>query len=291
MRSSRVRQAGASRDDGRDAVVSTKTAPAEELTAEERRELEWAYRRLEHPSLAIWLSSMLGAPLEQSLALLPPPWQRRVRQTAERSIARTLDVAVRSLDARPSGGSAAPLHRAVVALSGAASGFVGPLGLLADLPLTTTLMLRQIAAIAREHGEDLGALEARLACMQVFALGGRTRADDAAETGYYGLRVAVGAHFPGAWHGHTVHLPYAIELVRQIAARFGVVVSQHAAVRLIPIAGALGGASLNVLFMRHFESVARGHFVVRRLERRHGAERVRLAYRQLAVARDAVASR
>lgn len=254
-------------------------------TSEEHSELEWAARQLEQPSVAIWLSGMLGVPLERSLALLPAPWRRRVRQAAHASIARTLDVAIRSLEPRPSRWSAAPLHRAAVALSGAASGLAGPLGLLGDLPVTTTLMLRGIAAVAREHGEDLESLEARLACMQVFALGGRTRADDAAETGYYGLRVALGLHFPGAWQaGAGAHVPHAIELARRIAARFGVVVSQQAAVRLIPVAGALGGATLNVLFLRHFENVARGHFIVRRLERRHGPERVRLAYRELAPA-------
>lgn len=263
------------------------TLETDAIAVEERNELEWAYRQLEQPSFAIWLSSMLGAPLEQSIALLPAFWQRRLRQAAEASIGRTLDVAIRSLEARPSRWSAAPLHRTVVALSGAASGFVGPLGLLGDLPVTTTVMLRSIAAIARDEGEDLSALEARLACMQVFALGGRTREDDAAETGYYGLRVALGMHFPGARHvGATAHVPYAIELVRQIAARFGVVISQHAAVRLVPVAGAVGGATLNVLFMRHFENVARGHFIVRRLERKHGPEPVRLAYARLAFAHD-----
>lgn len=261
------------------------------LSREEMHELEWAYRRLEHPSFAIWLSSMLGAPIEQGLAILPSYWQRRVRRVAEASIGRALDLAIRSLAGEPSRWSGAALHRTVAALSGAASGFVGPLGLVGDLPVTTTLMLRQIATVARENGEDLTRLESRLACMQVFALGGRTREDDAAETGYFGLRVALGVHFPGVRHaGPAVHVPYAIELARQIAARFGVVISQHAAVRMIPIAGALGGATLHVLFMRHFEDIARGHFIVRRLERAHGPEPVRLAYRRLALADGARAS-
>ena len=40
-----------------------------------------------------------------------------------------------------------------------------------ELPLTTTIMLRAIADIARHNGEDSRTLEARLACLQVFALG------------------------------------------------------------------------------------------------------------------------
>ena len=70
-------------------------------------------------------------------------------------------------------------------------GFFGPLAVLAELPVTTTLMLRSIADIARSEGEDLADVQTRLACFQVFALGGRTRDDERAEIGYYGLRVSL----------------------------------------------------------------------------------------------------
>ncbi|MNL60800.1 hypothetical protein D3C87_1846440 [compost metagenome] len=40
----------------------------------------------------------------------------------------------------------------------------------------------------------------------------------------------------------------------------------------------MGGSSINVLFMDHFQDMARGHFVIRRLERKYGAEEVRRHY-------------
>jgi hypothetical protein len=46
----------------------------------------------------------------------------------------------------------------------------------------------------------------------------------------------------------------------------------------VPVIGALGGATINVLFADHFQDVARGHFAVRRLERKYGNEAVRTAY-------------
>jgi hypothetical protein len=49
------------------------------------------------------------------------------------------------------------------------------------------------------------------------------------------------------------------------------------------VVGGLGGATLNVLFMGHFQSMARGHFVVRRLERKYGADVIRGEYDRLAV--------
>ncbi len=70
-------------------------------------------------------------------------------------------------------------------------------------------------------------------------------------------------------------------MIRGIAARFGVVVSDKAAVQMVPIVGALSGSFLNLAFMRHFQDVARGHFIVRRLERTHGGEKVKEAYEDI----------
>jgi hypothetical protein len=57
-----------------------------------------------------------------------------------------------------------------------------------------------------------------------------------------------------------------------------VVISDKAAVQMIPVAGAASGAVLNYLFMQHYQDVARGHFIVRRLEREYGIEPIREAY-------------
>ena len=50
---------------------------------------------------------------------------------------------------------------------------------------------------------------------------------------------------------------------------------------ILAIIGAIGGATLNTLFIAHFQDMARGHFTVRRLERAHGTEAVRQAWNQL----------
>jgi len=47
------------------------------------------------------------------------------------------------------------------------------------------------------------------------------------------------------------------------------------------VIGAAGGALINTLFIGHYQDMARGHFIVRRLEKIHGAEPVRLAYEDL----------
>jgi hypothetical protein len=50
---------------------------------------------------------------------------------------------------------------------------------------------------------------------------------------------------------------------------------------MVPILGPLGGASINLLFISHFQAAAQGHFIVRRLERKYGGEFVKREYEKL----------
>jgi hypothetical protein len=74
--------------------------------------------------------------------------------------------------------------------------------------------------------------------------------------------------------------PIVAKLVGDIVTRFGLVVSDMAAASAVPIAGAFGGATVNMIFMDHFQRMARGHFTVRRLERIYGVELIRDTYHQ-----------
>jgi hypothetical protein len=53
------------------------------------------------------------------------------------------------------------------------------------------------------------------------------------------------------------------------------------AAKAIPIIGAASGGIVNVMFISHFQEMARGHFIVKRLEAAHGPEPVRQAYDNL----------
>jgi hypothetical protein len=55
-------------------------------------------------------------------------------------------------------------------------------------------------------------------------------------------------------------------------------VAQKAIAQAIPAIGALGGAAVNTAFMAHFQNVASGHFVMKRLEGLYGVEVVWEAY-------------
>src|SRR5262245_65818669 len=76
--------------------------------------------------------------------------------------------------------------------------------------------------------------------------------------------------------------PILIRFITQVASRFGVVVTQKAAAQAVPVIGALGGAAVNYAFIEHFQDMARGHFIVRRLERAYGKTLVPREYDRLA---------
>ena len=130
--------------------------------------------------------------------------------------------------------------------------------------------------------------ETALACVQVFALGGRASSDDASESGYFAVRgllaksVSEAARFIAERGIVSEGAPVLVRFMAQVASRFGVVVSQKVAAQTLPVVGALGGAAVNYAFVEHFQEVARGHFTVRRLERRYGKEAVRAEYERLA---------
>ncbi len=247
-------------------------------------ELTAAHRRLEHPSLTARLSSIIGTPIEVAFELLPKEWYQRLHQGAESAIGKALDVALSSLRRRGPEPSHPGVYKALGAGCGAAGGFFGLPGLLLELPVSTTLMLRAIADVARSEGEDVDEPASRLACMEVFALGGKAEADDAADTGYYGVRLAmawsVSRSLQHIWAKglEARGAPAMLELVSVIATRFGVALSEKAAAQMVPVVGAAGGAAVNLIFMQHFQDMARAHFTVRRLEREFGADAVRQAY-------------
>src|SRR5262249_15065333 len=79
----------------------------------------------------------------------------------------------------------------------------------------------------------------------------------------------------------SVSTPVMNSLVSEIASRFGVIVSERFAASAVPVLGAVGGATVNLIFMNHFQRIAQAHFTIRRLERRYGQALVRHQYERL----------
>jgi hypothetical protein len=258
-----------------------------DMTLADREALAKAVRSLERPSLAARLTNLIGKPVELIGFALPAFASNAIASATSKGLEAALKVALRTLPRSSRTGSEL-LHRALATASGAAGGTFGLAALPVELPVSTVIMLRSIADIAQSEGEDLSNPESVLSCVEVFALGGRAGSADASESGYFAVRgmlaktVTEAARFVAERGVIKEGAPILLKFVTQIAARFGVVVTQKVAAQALPVVGALGGAAVNYAFIEHFQEVARGHFTVRRLERLHGKDRIRTEYDQIA---------
>ncbi len=261
------------------------------LQAEDLDALQRAMRALEHTNLATRLATTVGRQLGTLTKFLPIGVSGIVNRAAERAIESAMSVALASLQTRSS--RATPprdsrfFHKALATASGAAGGVFGLSSLPVELPLTTVVILRSIADIARREGEDLADPDVALACLQVFALGAHEKDDDFTDSGYFATRgllaktITEASRYVLSQGVGGEGAPVLVKFVSQVASRFGIVVSEKLAAQAVPVLGAAGGAAVNYAFADHFQSIAFGHFTVRRLERLYGGEVVKAEYDRL----------
>lgn len=259
------------------------------LSETDRRDLQRAKNLLENPSLAARMTNLLGLPLEKGMAYLPDNWNKNLGEVTQTALLKAADTAIFTMKDVPHTAASNTWHKLGVFVSGGVGGFFGMAAIAAELPISTTIMLRSIADIARSEGESIQHTETKLACLEVFALGGRSSTDDAADSGYFMVRAALAKSVSEASefllkHGlRETGSPVLVQLITRIAAYFQLQVSEKVVAQAIPAIGAAGGAIINTLFIDHYQDMARGHFIVRRLERQYGQATVRALYEQLPV--------
>jgi hypothetical protein len=268
--------------------VGNATTPEIALSEEDCAALRQAVRALEEPSYVARLSALAGRPIELLGQALPQVASDMISKATQAALTRALRYALRTIP-KKGRDPETRAHKALAILSGAMGGALGVSAVLVELPISTTIMLRSIARIAQGEGEDLEHPETALACVQVFALGGHSGSDNVHEAGYFAVRAAMAKSVTRALQqmaGRGVvdeSTSAIVRLLAQIGSRFGVVVSQKVAAQAVPVLGAIGGATVNAAFVDHFQTLARGHFIVRRLERTYGKGTVRRAYDQTRV--------
>lgn len=124
--------------------------------------------------------------------------------------------------------------------------------------------------------------------MELFALGGAKRDAAQLDVGYWASRALL-AKLAAEASLYLVERgvgqatgSLAARFAAEIAARYGLVVSEKVAAGSIPLIGAIGGATVNVLFMDQLQKIAKGHFIARRLERSYARRDVERAYSEFA---------
>lgn len=261
------------------------------LSDTELSELRSAVELLENPGLALALTNFIGTPIERVIEKLPYNWSNNIGVITETALKKAAEAALITMKDIPNKDSNQVWHKIGAVVCGGVGGAFGLTGLSTELPLSTILMLRSIADIARSHGESISSPECKTACLEVLALGGPGNLNNGFESGYYNIRlflaksVTEATEFIAASGVLGEAAPALVRLITLVAQRFGIQVSEKAAAQAIPLLGAAGGAIINTLFINHFQDAARGHFIIRKLERRYGKNVVKEIYTAVNVER------
>ncbi len=258
------------------------------LSIEDELLLLNAKKKMEDVGWAMKGLNTVGNVLESKLALLPKKQQQWLHDLSYKVLHTVVKSNLFSMrKERPKSAPWNKTYKALVTSSGAIGGAFGATAFAVDLGVTTKLMMRSIMDIARNEGEDLNELDTQLACLQVFALGGKSKHDNSIETGYYASRIALSSAVKGGATalGNLVAgsaNPFLTALA-VIASRFSVQVSEKFVAQAVPVLGAAGGASINLAFINHFQRMAQAHFSIRKLERIYGQELVKEAYEKMSI--------
>lgn len=209
-----------------------------------------ARRHARAGNLGIQVLNIIGGRAEALLEQLPENVRGRLEGSTHQALEAAMGAAQRSRGVV--GNQPGWLNRAVTTATGAVGGFGGLPGALAELPITTTILLRAIQDVAGEYGFDPAEEAVRFDCVQVFAAAGPLDHDDGADMAFLTVRVAV--------TGQTMQA-----LIARVAPRLGAVLGQKLAAQTVPVLGAAAGAATNFAFTSYYQQMAHVHFGLRRL--------------------------
>lgn len=270
-----------------------------EISQEDRASLVLAVNCLTTESFVVKAAGVVGSVLTLPGKAMPKRVKTWVLDIAQSAIKASMYGASATMLDGPGTPASTKTHKALTALSGAVGGVFGLAGAAVEVPFTTTLTLRAIADIARSEGFDVKDAAVRVECATVLSMGSDSPDDDEALEGYFSARSAL-AHIAakaseevakaaaeaaakaglkrvstgdaGSWVG---------QLIVKILERFGIPLTSKIAAGAVPVISAASAATLNTLFTDYYQTIARGHFITRRLENKYGEEAVRAAMRDI----------
>ena len=199
---------------------------------------------------AVQLLNLVGGQMDGLLERLPSTVWDNLEWGTEQALHFALDAAGKSRNMF--GDSPRWFTTAASATLGAAGGFGGMPATLAELPITTTVLLHGIQGAAIDHGFDPSEDGIRFECIQLFAAPGPLEKNDDLDLAFISVRTAVSGTALQA-------------LIARVAPRLGTVLGQKLAAQMAAVLGAAAGASINVAYAQHYRRIAHVHFGLRRL--------------------------
>lgn len=258
------------------------------------KDLKMAAELLTTPSITAQISNIVGSPFEKIVEKLPTKIRTSIQEAVSSALHKAINGAVKTMDNKPTKSSTIK-HKLMAAGSGALGGVFGAPALVLEIPISTTIIMRAVADIARSEGFDVNDMETKRMCLEVFSLGGITKADDGSDTGYYFTRVALNEVMKSfnkelskivVEKGITRLTPAQVgammaKLVEAVATKFGIVITGKIASQIVPVVGAVTGATINSLFVDYYQDMALGHFTIKRLEKKYDFEHLREEFEKL----------
>ncbi|WP_412504689.1 EcsC family protein [Roseovarius sp. SYSU LYC5161] len=209
-----------------------------------------AERHARASNAGIQVLNLIGAQAEGLLDRLPTQVRGRLGEVTRQSLFAAMDTAHRSRGVV--GDNPGWMSRALTTAMGAAGGVGGLPSAMAELPMTTTVLLRAIQDVAVEHGFDPEEQGVRFDCIQVFAAAGPLENDDGADLAFLSTRLTVTGAAMQA-------------LIARVAPRLATVLGQKLAAQTVPVLGAAAGAATNYAYTSYYQNMAHVHFGLRRL--------------------------
>ncbi|MGI3170573.1 EcsC family protein [Pseudooceanicola sp. C21-150M6] len=232
-------------------IAGPELLPDEPEEIDVEAELDALARRYRRAGgLGLQLLNLIGDSAEGLLNRLPDDIRARLDRVTESALNTSMRAANGSR--RVIGDQPDWLNRVITASMGAAGGFGGLPSAMAELPVTTTLLLRTIQGVAREHGFDPDAESVQFDCIRIFAAAGPLKEDDGADLAFFTSRVALS--------GATVQT-----LIARVAPRFAAVLGQKLAAQTVPVLGAAAGAVTNYAYTSYYQEMAHVHFRLRKI--------------------------
>lgn len=265
------------------------------ISSEDLKTLTNSKSKLENIGLIMQGLNFVGSGIEKATKLIPASIEKKIGEKTNSILMGVIKVNLITMSKdKMKSLPKNKTYKFAVTASGVGFGFLGFAGFFFDLAITTKIIMRTIIDIARSKGEDLNEVETQLACLEVFALGGKSKNDDGLETSYYATRSALAGSIKSASKYVAENGAKAtveklatgtpmMQLVAKIASRFEVATIEKFAAEGLPVVGAIGGGTINLVFIHHFQKMADAHFTIRQLERKYGEELIREKYNEIRV--------
>ncbi|MGH1465180.1 MAG: EcsC family protein [Cognatishimia sp.] len=214
-------------------------------------ELQTLVRRYQRAGgVGIEVLNLLGSQADGLVDRLPPAVKNSLESATEAALRQAMRAAHGSR--RVIGEQKGWLHTALATALGAAGGAGGAPTALAELPITTTILLRSIQDVAVEYDFDPESENVQFDCVQVFGAAGPLASDDGADLAFLGARMALTS-------GGVQRM------ASMVAPRLAAVMGQKLAAQAVPVIGAATGAATNYAYTSYYREVAHVHFGLRKL--------------------------